>query len=61
MQNHGVFTAATTPEGAVKAAVMVEDNAATTWLAMQLGTPVPIPEESIAKLHHRYMHVYGQQ
>jgi L-ribulose-5-phosphate 4-epimerase len=61
MQNHGVFTAATTPEGAVKAAVMVEDNAATTWLAMQLGTPVPIPEESIAKLHHRYMNVYGQQ
>lgn len=61
MQNHGVFTAATTPQGAVKAAVMVEDNAATTWLAMQLGQPIPIPEESIARLHHRYMNVYGQQ
>ena len=61
MQNHGVFTAAHSAEAAVKAAVMVEDNAATTWLAMQLGQPIAIPEESIAKLHHRYMNVYGQR
>jgi L-ribulose-5-phosphate 4-epimerase len=61
MQNHGVFTAAHSAEAAVKAAVMVEDSAATTWLALQLGQPIPIPEESIAKLHHRYMNVYGQR
>ncbi len=60
MQNHGVFTAAHSAEAAVKAAVMVEDSAATTWLAMQIGKPIPIPEESIARLHHRYMNVYGQ-
>src|SRR5438874_1514376 len=60
MQNHGVFTAATTAEGAVKAAVMVEDSAQTSWLALQLGQPLPIPNEAIAKLHHRYMNIYGQ-
>ncbi len=61
MQNHGVFTAAHSAEAAVKAAVMVEDSAATTWTALQLGKPIPIPEEAIAKLHHRYMNVYGQR
>jgi L-ribulose-5-phosphate 4-epimerase len=60
LQNHGVFTVGPTAEAAVKAAVMVEDNAAIVWLAMQMGDPIPIPAESIAKLHHRYTHVYGQ-
>jgi L-ribulose-5-phosphate 4-epimerase len=60
LQNHGVFTVGPTAEAAVKAAVMVEDNAATVWAAMQLGTPLPIPPEDVAKLHHRYTHVYGQ-
>ncbi len=60
MQNHGVFTAGNTAEKAVQAAVMVEDNAATVWLAMQLGQPIPIPPDQIAKLHHRYVNVYGQ-
>jgi L-ribulose-5-phosphate 4-epimerase len=61
MQNHGVFTAAHNAEAAVKAAVMAEDAARTTWTALQIGQPIPIPEEQIAKLHHRYMNVYGQQ
>jgi L-ribulose-5-phosphate 4-epimerase len=60
MQNHGVFTAAHNAEAAVKAAVMAEDAARTTWTALQIGQPIPIPEEQIAKLHHRYMNVYGQ-
>lgn len=60
MQNHGVFAVGKTAENAVKAAVMCEDNAATVWLAMQLGEPIPISEENIARLHHRYTYVYGQ-
>jgi len=60
MQNHGVFTAGHTAEKAVQAAIMVEDNAATVWLAMQLGQPIPIPPDQIAKLHQRYTNVYGQ-
>jgi L-ribulose-5-phosphate 4-epimerase len=60
MQNHGVFAVGKTAEDAIKAAVMTEDNAATVWLAYQLGEPIPIAPENIAKLHHRYTNVYGQ-
>ncbi|MDZ4768461.1 MAG: L-ribulose-5-phosphate 4-epimerase [Chloroflexota bacterium] len=60
LQNHGVFATGRDAESAVKAAVMTEDNAAIVWLAMQIGTPIPIPADDIAKLHHRYTHVYGQ-
>jgi L-ribulose-5-phosphate 4-epimerase len=60
LKNHGVFTIGKNAEAAVKAAVMTEDNARSVWLALQLGTPDEIPPEDIAKLHHRYTHVYGQ-
>jgi L-ribulose-5-phosphate 4-epimerase len=61
LKNHGVFTIGQNAEAAVKAAVMVEDVARTTWLALQLGQPDEIPPADIAKLHHRYTHVYGQR
>ena len=61
LQNHGVFTIGKNASAAVKAAVMTEDAAATVWMALQLGTPIPIPQEEVDKLHDRYMHVYGQQ
>ena len=60
LQNHGVFTVGSSAEAAVKAAIMVEDNAATVWHALQLGQPLPIPDEMIARLHHRYTTRYGQ-
>jgi L-ribulose-5-phosphate 4-epimerase len=60
LQNHGVFTVGKSGKDAVKAAVMVEDIAATVWLAMQIGTPIPIAPENVEKLHYRYTHVYGQ-
>src|SRR5258708_4784259 len=60
LKNHGVFTIGEDAEAAVKAAVLVEDVARTTWLALQLGQPEEIPPEATAKLHHRYTHVYGQ-
>lgn len=60
LQNHGVFTIGKSAEAAVKAAVMTEDNAAIVWLALQLGEPLPIAKDDIAKLHYRYTHVYGQ-
>ncbi len=60
MQNHGVFTIGPTPLAAVKAAVMCEDVARTVFLAHQLGEPIPISEEHIAKLYKRYTTVYGQ-
>jgi len=60
LKNHGVITLGPTAEAAVKAAVMVEDVARTTFMALQLGQPDEIAPADIAKLHHRYMHVYGQ-
>ena len=60
LRNHGVFTIGPTAGAAVKAAVMTEDVAATVFLALQLGTPDEIPPEAVAKLHDRYMNVYGQ-
>lgn len=61
LKNHGVFTIGSNAEAAVKTAVMVEDVARTTWLALQIGQPDEIAPEDIAKLHHRYKHVYGQK
>lgn len=60
LKNHGVFTIGPGAKAAVKSAVMVEDIAATVWLALQIGTPAEIDSQSVEKLHYRYTHVYGQ-
>jgi L-ribulose-5-phosphate 4-epimerase len=60
LQSHGVFATGPTAEKAVQAAVMTEDNAAIVWTALQIGTPLTIAEEDIAKLNYRYQNVYGQ-
>jgi L-ribulose-5-phosphate 4-epimerase len=60
LKNHGVFTIGDSAKSAVKSAVMVEDIAATVWLALQIGTPEVIAPENVEKLHYRYTHVYGQ-
>ena len=60
LKNHGVFTVGPSAEAALKAAIMVEDNARTVWIALQMGTPDEISPEDVAKLHQRYTHVYGQ-
>jgi L-ribulose-5-phosphate 4-epimerase len=60
LKNHGVFTVGSTAEAAVKAAVMVEDIAATAWLALQIGTPDVLDDEAVERLHHRYTTDYGQ-
>lgn len=60
LQNHGVFTIGKNTDEAVKAAVMTEENAAIVWMAMQIGSPIPIAQSDIDRLHHRYQTVYGQ-
>ena len=60
LKNHGVFTVGPTAAAAVKTAVMVEDIAATVWLALQIGTPDVLPDDVVAQLHRRYATVYGQ-
>jgi len=61
MTNHGAFTIGKDPASAFKSAVMLEDIAKTTFLAMQLGQPKPIPEAMVKQLHHRYVTKYGQK
>jgi L-ribulose-5-phosphate 4-epimerase len=60
MANHGVFTIGRDAREAVKAAVMCEDVARSTQLALQLGPAVPLPQEAIDALYTRYQNVYGQ-
>ena len=60
MGNHGVFAWGNSPKGALKAAVMTEDVAKTVWLAMQIGSPTPIPTEEAEKWYDRYHYRYGQ-
>jgi L-ribulose-5-phosphate 4-epimerase len=61
LKNHGVFTVGASAEAAVKAAVMVEDIAATVWAALQIGTPDVLDDDTVRRLHERYTTVYGQQ
>jgi L-ribulose-5-phosphate 4-epimerase len=60
LRNHGVFTVGPSAEAAVKAAVMVEDIAATVWAALQIGTPDILDDDAVERLHRRYTTVYGQ-
>ena len=60
LKNHGVFTIGPSAVAAVKAAVMVEDIAATVFMALQLGQPDVLSDEAVARLHERYTNVYGQ-
>lgn len=61
MANHGPFTIGKNAEGAVKAAVMVEEVAKTVAIAQGLGEMVPIAQEHIDSLNNRYQNVYGQK
>lgn len=60
MRNHGPFTIGKDARDAVKAAVMLEDVARTVHIAAQAGPLVPIPQDAIDSLFHRYQNVYGQ-
>ena len=61
MRNHGVFSIGPDAKAAVKAAVMCEDVARTTFVARQMGPLVPIPQDDVDALYDRYQNVYGQQ
>ena len=60
MQNHGVFTIGDSAKDSVKAAVMCEDVAKATHLALSLGEPKPIAQADIDTLYKRYQNVYGK-
>lgn len=59
MKQHGVFTIGPTITKALQAAVMVEDVAATVFVARMLGTITELPAAEIAANHDRYTNRYG--
>jgi L-ribulose-5-phosphate 4-epimerase len=66
MQNHGLFSLGKSGDAAVKAAVMAEDAARSSFYALQLGGTlgtgvIPIAPDDVAKLYDRYSNVYGQK
>jgi L-ribulose-5-phosphate 4-epimerase len=61
MQNHGPFTVGSSARAAVKAAVLCEEVARTVHVARSLGTPLPIDQEHVDALYHRYQNAYGQR
>ncbi len=60
LAHHGVFAFGSTPQAALKAAVMVEDVAKTCHLALLLGKPKALPPAEIKKWWDRYHTTYGQ-
>ena len=60
MRNHGVFSIGADATAAVKAAVMCEDVARTTHLALALGPLSPLPQDDVDALFDRYQNAYGQ-
>jgi L-ribulose-5-phosphate 4-epimerase len=60
LRNHGVFTVGPSVEAAVKTAIMVEDAARTVFHALQLGTPIELATDEIARARRRYLADYGQ-
>jgi L-ribulose-5-phosphate 4-epimerase len=61
LRNHGLFAVGGSGEAAVKAAVMAEDAARTSYFALLLDRPKALKARDIARLHHRYTNVYGQR
>lgn len=61
MQNHGVFTIGDSATQATKMAVIVEEVAKITYLAMLHGTPIVLTPEQLAQTMDLYEHRYGQR
>ena len=61
MRKHGVFSIGEDAKSALKAAIMCEDAAKSTFLAHQLGTPSPIEKKYVDSLFDRYQNVYGKK
>lgn len=61
LPNHGVMAVGENPRKAFHAAVSVEESAHVAFIAMQLGTPHPVPETEIQRMNTFIHHRYGQR
>lgn len=61
MKNHGVFTIGSSPEGALKAAVLAEGAAKTYLLALLAGDPQILSDEDVLEHKNWFKTSYGQK
>jgi L-fuculose-phosphate aldolase len=60
LPNHGVIAVGETLKKCFGAAMAVEESAHVAFIALQLGTPRPVPEGEVERMHDFIHHKYGQ-
>jgi L-ribulose-5-phosphate 4-epimerase len=61
LPNHGVVAVGEDLQKCLGAAIAVEESAYIAFIALQLGTPTPVPEPEIERMHEFIHHRYGQR
>jgi len=61
LRQHGVYTFGGSATEALKAAVMLEEIAIISHLALAKGKPRPIPARETKKWYYRFHNIYGQK
>jgi ribulose-5-phosphate 4-epimerase/fuculose-1-phosphate aldolase len=61
LPNHGVIAVGESLKKAFGAAMAVEESAHVAFIALQLGTPKPVPDGEVERMHDFIHHKYGQR
>jgi L-fuculose-phosphate aldolase len=61
LPNHGVIAVGETLKKAFGAAMAVEESAHVAFIALQLGTPKPVPDGEVERMNDFIHHKYGQR
>lgn len=61
LPNHGVIAVGEELKKCFAAAMAVEESAHVAYIALQLGTPTPVPEQEVERMHEFIHHQYGQR
>lgn len=61
LPNHGVIAVGENLKKAFGAAMAVEESAHVAYIALQLGSPLLVPESEIARMNDFIHHTYGQR
>jgi L-ribulose-5-phosphate 4-epimerase len=61
LPNHGVVAVGEDLQKCFAAAMAVEESAHVAYIALQMGTPAPVPESEIQRMHDFIHHHYGQR
>jgi ribulose-5-phosphate 4-epimerase/fuculose-1-phosphate aldolase len=61
LPNHGVIAVGENLKKAFGAAMAVEESAHVAFIALQLGSPKPVPDGEVDRMHDFIHHKYGQR